>query len=154
MARKIKVIVESIAKNWQAIHGEHCVYFDFVDAESYYLFLKQLEQALELEDDKDKVFGMISYKEIVETQSSTMNFDEIFFEKEIRWQSGFEIIYRNVPRYFRFSHKPYFLEESNLISSIKRGLAENSFFLAEEQSSIKWFTLNIKDEYLTNIISR
>lgn len=151
MQDSIKVIVESYQRVIE--DGKHylfnTVYLDFVDVKSYYLFLKSLSETFGIEN--QKVFGMIQCDEILKWNIADEDFNEKFFSSKINWYSGFEIKYKyKLP--FRFSHGEYILNTKKVIEMIREGLSNDSFQSSGDESYIKWFTLDIQELDIVEVL--
>jgi hypothetical protein len=160
---QIKVIVESYQKDGidkKTGQQVYRVYFDFVDIKSYYLFLEQLYNDEKI--DNQSVFGAIEYQKIFNLNRDKVSLDDTFFKEKLKWYSGFELIYRNKPLYFRFSFGHYSLNITKMISEIQRSLntvffntsQDGIFENVENSSLIKWFTLDIQELDITEIFRK
>ncbi|MDO5858613.1 hypothetical protein Q2490_15110 [Myroides odoratimimus] len=150
-----KVIVESYQKNVydpQKKEFVNKVYLDFVDVQSYYSFLQSLSEHFEPTD--TSVFGTIDCEKILSMKITDDNFNTNFFSPETKWYSGFEIIFREKPKYFRFSDGQYKLKEGSIIEKITESINNKKFEVSQDSSFIKWFTLDIDGTFITDFLEK
>lgn len=150
MRRRIKIIVQSSIKNdIDKGKNKHSVYFDFIDAKSYWLFLKLLYNNDTVPN--ENVFGIIEYENILQMNENQI--DQFLYRGDLKWYSGFEIVYSVTPQYFRFSNRPYKLNATIFIEEIALALKNNRINIyTEEDSLVTWFTIDIGQTNLTDII--